>query len=180
MTAIYNPCLARFEFSSLMIELPNELAQDILQWGKSEITDDMLYTDPKEVIRGRQSNMHVTLFSGLYSNSFDSVRNLFPKVQPFECTLQEIGIFHNEKFDVLMIQVSSEDLLKINQKLCRTVDFEDLYCGYVPHVTIAYVKRGKAKNFNGMDRFRGRKFTVKNILFSSKTQRKFNIELDNI
>jgi 2'-5' RNA ligase len=172
-----NLFLVNYEYSSLLINLPVRLTEDIVNWGISNIPDNILYREFDEKHNGRQFNAHVTLLYGLYSNNHESYKNLFFQTKPFICELQEISVFENQKFDVLMIKIGSEELYKLHKKLSKTLDFEPLYPDYIPHVTIAYLKSGQGKMYNGLTTFKSRKFTVNNIVFSSKLQNKYKIEL---
>lgn len=169
-----------YEYSSLLINLPVKLTEDIVNWGKTNISDDILYHQFDDLHYGRQFNIHLTLLYGLYSNNHDSFKNLFFQTKPFTCELQEIGIFENPKFDVLMIKVKSEELYSLNKKLSKSLDFECLYSDYIPHVTIAYLKSGQGKAFEGLKTFKECKFQVNNIVFSSKLQDKYKIELGTL
>lgn len=175
-----NHSLIRHEYSSLMIGLPAQLSGKIIDWGKKTIKDDCLHIDYNEISSGRQLDIHITLLYGLYSNNHREVANIFTNIKPFECTLQETSYFENDKFDVSIIKVHSEELCRLNEKLCRTLDFEWIHTCYIPHVTIAYLKSGQARQFAGYDVFQNQKFIVNDIIFSSKTKRKHQIRLGKL
>ena len=175
-----NHSLIRYEYSSLMVGLPDKLSEQIIDWGKKTIKNDCLHVDYNEVSSGRQLDIHITLLYGLYSNNHKEVANIFTNIKPFECTMQETSYFESDKFDVSIIKVYSEELCRLNQKLCRTLDFECIHTCYIPHVTIAYLKSGQAKQFAGCEAFKNQKFVVSDIIFSSKTKRKHKIRLGNL
>lgn len=127
-----------------------------------DINEDDLYT--KEEGYGIEENPHVTLLYGLDQNiNIDKIKefissNIFSKI-PIK--LQGITFFENEEYDVLKWDVESIPCMEINSLLKKNFSYQNDYPEYHPHITIAYLKKGKALNYTSL--------TQKNeILYSNK------------
>lgn len=99
---------------------------------------------------GISQNPHVTILYGLYS--FVSPEDVEKVIKPFhlpEIYLGAVGIFNEHPdFEVVKINVISEDLTKMNLALCG-LPHEEIF-SYNPHVTISYVKKGTAIKYKGI------------------------------
>jgi 2'-5' RNA ligase len=164
---------AEHSYSSTQVNLPIKLASKIINWGKKYIPDDDLhdYTD-----MGRESNIHVTILFGLLSNESDEVRKIVQNEPPISLTFGKTSIFENPEFDVVKLNVLSNDLIKLNKKL-KQCEHHEAHPKYIPHCTIAYVKSGKGKQYVGDNSFAGEKVTLNEILFSNKLREKTKIQL---
>ena len=84
----------------------------------------------------------------------------------------------DKDYDVIIVQVESDDLQKLNEKLCNNVEHDDLqFKEYHPHVTVAYVKKGLGKQFDGKDIITGEELDLKVLMFSPKEGEKRELEL---
>lgn len=130
------------------------------------IPDDILYTDEED--HGKETWPHITMLYGLKDDQVEDVKELLKGIEgKIRAKLGKISKFRNEKFDVLKIDVSSEDLSKIN-KLLKTLPNENKYPTYIPHLTLAYVKPGEGEEFVGDDNFNGVEVTIEKIIYSDK------------
>ncbi len=66
--------------------------------------------------------------------------------------------------DVVLINVISPDLERINQLLADNIAHTDTHPTYHPHVTLAYVKAGSGSYYEGLTQFAGKEFTVSEIV----------------
>jgi 2'-5' RNA ligase len=165
-----------YSSSSTQVDLPEDLARNVFAWGKANIPDNALYTDDEAM--GRENEIHITVFYGIKSSDPDEVLKLLRGFKPFECRLGLITVFKDCKtHDVLKIDVESAELIKLHYLLEDNLDNKNKYPTYHPHVTIAYLKKGKADRFLGDDHFRGKTFNVNEISFSSKDHTKTKISL---
>jgi len=62
-------------------------------------------------------------------------------------------------------------LHKLNKTFAKNFEVTDTYPEYIPHVTIAYVKKGLGKKYEGKDDFEGKEVLIDNITFSGKDNR---------
>ena len=156
------------EYSSLQINLPRSIATGIIHWGQDYIDNDSIYKNDNNF--GREKEIHVTVLYGIHSQLPDESIKLLTKQLPFEVHLGEISLFtNNEEFDVVKITVSSPKLIKLNKLLKVNLKNTQTFPDYNPHVTIAYVKKGRCSNLAGRKDFNDIKWTVNTLIFSSRT-----------
>lgn len=148
----------------------------ILSWAKENISENDLYY--KENKSGYELDPHVTILYGLHTNEFSDVETILKKEKEFEIKLGKISKFENEDYDVLKIEVESDKLRKLNDKL-KDLKYTSTYNGYKPHCTLAYVKKGKCENLVGNKEFFGKKIKIKEIVFSPSKGDTIKMKLEN-
>ena len=156
---------AQREFSCITAPLPWDIAAEIRKWGMDNILEQNLVGD------GFEEDIHVTVKYGLHTHDPFELRQLINGIGPIKITLGEISIFENDDQDVIKISVDSPDLVRLNKLISDNFEHTDSYPGYIPHVTIAYVKPGKGKEQAGRKDFAGRKIILKEVLFSGNDYR---------
>lgn len=165
-------------FSSVQVNFQKPISDEIFAWGEHAIPDEELFIDIDNMHFGREDEIHVTILYGLHSESPQQVRELLTRTKPFEIKLGKIGVFTNsDKFDVVKIDAQSEALTEINLRISKHVVFTNKYLLYQPHVTIAYVNKGKGWKHNNVDVFDGKRVLVDQITFSSRNGQKTYIKL---
>jgi 2'-5' RNA ligase len=87
--------------------------------------------------------------------------------KPVYAELDEVDVFPNDKFDVVVIKVKSPDLNDLNEKLQDSLEFTNKYKKYKPHVTLAYVKKDRGWKYHGEEVWKGKKFKANYLVFSS-------------
>jgi 2'-5' RNA ligase len=163
------------ERSSLQFNLDADISEMINDFA-SKIDSKNIYKEDNDE-DDEPMEHHCTVLYGIHANDFQPVNNitrgdsLIPNTRPFKVTLGDVSFFEGEKddkYDVVKIDVQSQELNDLNQRLRNSIEYTNDYPEYQPHVTIAYVKKGTAKNltknldcsiFNGMD------FMVKELQF---------------
>ena len=166
-----------YSFSSVHIDVANPLSDEIIKWGREHISDDDIFVSQTEPTFGREDEIHITILYGLHSNKPDQVEALFKKERPIQVRLGRVEIFTNPaKFDVVVINVISEDLERLNKKLATTVPYTERYGDYQPHLTIAYVKKGKGWKHKNLELWAGKKISTDHVVFSSKSGFKKRID----
>lgn len=167
-----------YKFASLMIELPERLCDDIISWGFDNIPNDSLVCDPNSPLFGREDDTHITVIYGIHTDDVNDVDIWFRNEKPFECTLGKIDILSKKpQFDVLVVSVKSKGLHLLNSKMRTKLEVTENYPQYIPHVTIAYLQKGEGDKFIGNKAFEGEKFTVKEVMFTSRLNKKTPIVL---
>lgn len=168
----------KYDHSSVHIDVPKELANDIIKWGREKVTDNDIFVMPRDPGLGREDEIHITVLYGLHSDKPNDVERLVKDQGPIKVRLGKVEVFTNpEKYDVVMIHVISHDLRKINRLLRDNVSFTNKYTHYRPHVTIAYVKKGKGWKFRGTDIWEGKEFECDTLTYSSTDGTKYKIAL---
>lgn len=167
----------RYDFSSVHVNVPTPLAEEIIEWGKLQVTDDDIYVTQKDPTFGREDEIHATILYGLHTDKVENVSRLLENTGPIKAKLGKIGVFTNpHKFDVVMINVDSPDLRRLNSLLHGNLKYTNKYGGYNPHVTIAYVNKGKGWKHHGLSQWQGSEFTCNYAVFSSKNGSKHKID----
>jgi hypothetical protein len=134
----------------------------------NKIPDDVLFNPDNE--HGKEKWPHVTILYGLENGLSDEAKKIVNGYgKKIKVKLGKISKFENEKFDVLKIDVDSEDLDKINEEL-KKLPNENSYPDYKPHVTLAYVKSGECGDLVGCDDFDGIEVEIDKIIYSDSNR----------
>jgi 2'-5' RNA ligase len=160
-----------FDYSSVQCDMPSDLAEEVIAWGKKNIPDEDLAGN------GREDNIHVTLKYGLHDHDPFELREMLADFGPVDITLGETSIFENDEADVVKLSVVSPRLCKLNTLISDKFEHTDTHDIYIPHVTLAYVKPGYGKKYQGRKDFSGRKIKLEKALFSGNDNRKTELPL---
>jgi len=157
-----------YDHSTTQVDLPKDLGDQIIAWGKKNVPDADLKEDD-DGTAGREDEMHITLLYGLKPRRVtDTLRSEVGKVGPFEVRLGLVTVFKDsDKQDVVKIDAESPELQDLHYAIEKAVPNENSYPTYVPHITIAYVKKGRGDRVLGDDSFRGRTFKVDKVVFKN-------------
>jgi 2'-5' RNA ligase len=165
-----------FKRSSTQVNLPPEIAQPMSDFANS-IPDEDLYTEEEGF--GREEEPHVTALYGLTGEdkqTAEQVRKALAGEGPIKLRLGKLSLFENEKYDVLKVDIESDDLQRINGKLSELPNEND-FPDYHPHATIAYLRKGAGKKYTGTSVFDGAEVTIPTLLFSARDRSKVPIPL---
>jgi 2'-5' RNA ligase len=115
---------------------------------QAKIAEDELYEEEGDRTFGLENEPHVTVLYGIHSDEVDEkeVLEMIEKIewkQPI--MINKVGLFENEKYDVLKLNANAEWLKEANAKLCENLPYSNDYPNYNAHVTVAYLKPGKGK-----------------------------------
>ena len=163
----------KFKFSSVQCNLPEPLASKVKQLA-SKVKDEDINKD--EAADGKPGEIHCTALYGLTDPKPDKVEELLKGFGKVKARLGEVGLFETDKADVLKIAVESRDLQRMN-KLLRTLPHENDYPDFKPHVTLAYLKPGKGKDYLKVGSLQGESVEFAEVEFSSKDGIKHPISL---
>lgn len=140
-------------YSWVGIDVPPEIGDFILDWGRLNIAEDVLYFG-EDGDGGFEENSHVTLKYGLLEPvPSECLRKIVATMQPFVLTLTHISLFRQEDHDVVKINVDSPGLRRLNARVSAGRPHADKWPSYRPHVTVGYVKKGAAEQFDGTNIF---------------------------
>jgi 2'-5' RNA ligase/predicted ABC-type ATPase len=161
----------KHEYSSTQIDLPPETAAAIQKLGAT-IPDEHLAEN------GRELAPHVTVRYGLRGDDPEAVRALLKDEPPITATLGAVSTFPDSgSGDVVKADVDSPDLHRLNKKLGDALPHSDTHPQYVPHATIAYVKPGLGKQYEGNESLVGHRVTVDHVTFSDRNGQTVRIPL---
>jgi 2'-5' RNA ligase len=129
---------------------------------------------------GREDKPHITVKYGLHGEDPEAVRKLLAKEPPVTVKLGKTSFFPNgesENGDVVKVDVDSPELHKLNKKIANAMPHTDTHPEYKPHVTIAYVRPGLGKRYEGNASLEGHTMTFDRLTFSAKDGTKHEIVL---
>jgi ribosomal protein S18 acetylase RimI-like enzyme len=156
----------QFSFSSTQVNLPDNEAKEITRFARSFIAQADLAED------GFEENPHITVKYGLHTNDANDVKGIFADQGPITATLGTTKVFYgkeNDKpYDVVIVEVTSPDLHKLNKHIAKNTDVTDTFPDYKPHLTLAYVKAGLGDKYANNTEFEGRSITFDSVEFSPK------------
>lgn len=132
-----------YDYSCLMLDL------NIKDWDKllDKIDDSLVYNNESNEY-GKETEPHVTILYGLHQGKeiLNQLRDICSHCKsPIEIKVNRISIFETEDFDVLKFDVESEILTKLNKIIATSFENTNDYPGYLPHITISYLKKGTVK-----------------------------------
>ena len=164
------------EFSCIVAPTPKELSNDIITWGKNHINDSEVYAVKGF---GRELDPHVTIKFGLHETSpSKELMQILSNTQPFEIKVGNISLFENDDFDVLKLDITSNELVNLNSIISSKIKCTDTHPTYHPHLTISYIKKGTCRNLIGKPiESNMLNFLVTNVIFSSVNKDKIPISL---
>lgn len=126
----------------------------IVRIGKTAIPPEILYTDPEDPTYGYDEEPHVTLKYGFLPDlNKRDVAGILKGVKPFNIVLNALTQFNNDKYDVVKFDVdkNNQPLMELRQR-CDRYPNDDSYPNYHPHMTMAYVQKGKFPHIkNGLN-----------------------------
>lgn len=159
----------RYLYSSVHVEVPSPLSDTIVEWGQNHVHDDDIFVVQSNSGFGREDEIHVTILYGLNEEHPDLIKSVLEKEGPLHIRLGQVVVFTSPyDFDVVVIEVISEDLRRLNEKLKSRVPHSSPYSIYNPHITIAYVKEGRGWKHWGDKEWMGMAFEANEVTFSSK------------
>lgn len=140
----------RYAFLMVRYDTPN--AVKMIQNG---LRKEDLYNPEKDdgFEYGIESDTHVTIAACLDNDiDLDELKKLLSPLSNYRATLDGLSLFENEDFDVLKCDVKCDELVKTNKKVLSRFESHSEYKDYHPHLTLAYIKKGKGKEYisNGL------------------------------
>jgi 2'-5' RNA ligase len=172
--------VADYSYASTQVNLPEAEAKRIIAWGKENIPDSAVYEDPDDDTKGREDTVHCTLLYGLVDQDPEPVQELLEGEGTIKATLGKVSMFEQDDYDVVKIDIKSDDLHRLHKKLSDNLENENSFPEYKPHVTISYVKQGSGETYSGSTDFEGIELSFDRVRFSTKTEETHWIALGSI
>lgn len=159
----------------IAVRLPQRPSNKIKKWGKDNIPDSVLC---KEEGKGRETDTHITVIYGVCDNSVEAVKDIAKNYKSIKAKLGKVTYFKSgPDFDVVKIEIISDDLRKIHEDIKRRLDVKETHDKYQPHCTIAYVKKGEAAQFGGNSFIEGTEVVFNKLVFINDKDKEFEIKL---
>jgi len=166
-----------YKYGCAMLNLSDDISPILRYWCKKNISDKDLYINEDEGIDGFENNkFHVTVKYGLHTSDPKEIIKLvngcgaieldFGNVTKFDINPNKFDV--NPNFDVLKIDIKSDKLRKLNKLISDNMEHTDSFDNYVPHATLAYVKKGACEDLVNNDFFTSLTDTVDEIYFTGK------------
>lgn len=167
-----------YKYSCAMLNLSDVISDGIKQWAVSNIPLDCLYINLDDGVEGYEDMPHVTIKYGLHDAFPDNLIYLVDGFGPIELELSTIDVFNNNpKFDVLKINIKSDKLMQLNKLICDNMHYTDKFSTYIPHATIAYIKKGSCLNLINSRVFDKLIDVVNEIYFTTRSGEEYFIKL---
>lgn len=115
---------------------------------QNKIPEENIYIEEDDRSFGLEDEPHVTLLYGIHSDevSDNDVMNVVKEMNWKQAIkVGNLGLFENEKYDVLKLEANAEWLKEANKTLCEKLPYSTDFPDYNPHLTIAYLKPGTGK-----------------------------------
>ena len=162
-----------YKYSSVQVQMIPDISERFLSLGKELIPNTNLFGD------GFETDPHVTLLYGIHEEHptlpLIDILETHPK---FTVTLGDVSLFtEDEEFDVVKTDIHCNDLFVLRSTMLTVCYYTLTFPEYIPHATIAFVKKGMCDYLIGNPVFRGLSFVVDSVMFSSSNGSKRKIML---
>lgn len=136
-----------YKYGCVKIDL--DVSEDFWESIINNIEDEDLYK-PEIERYGKETEPHITILFGLHDIVSDddviySCKSF--KTGNLDIEIDKINSFSNSEFDVIKMDVLSEDLHYFNSQLSKLPNTQS-YDQYRPHVTISYLLPGKGIKYH--------------------------------
>lgn len=159
------------------IDVPKEVIEKIKEIQKTIDRDDLFIKKEGDWKYGLESDFHITVKWGIITKDPEEVKEAIDGIKGGEVNLSKIDLFENDEYDVLKVNVDSDALSELNKAIGDKLETADSHPTYNPHVTIAYLKSGKGKEYTGGNEFKGIKFFFDKIRFEDSDNKLTEIKL---
>ena len=159
-----------YNYSCALLPLNDEPTSLMKYWAKKHIPEDVLHINPDAGIDGYETNPHVTVKYGLHDTEPHTLSDIIQGIGAIPLQFGAINIFDtNPEFDVVKVDIDGDKLRMVNQIICDYLEHTELHPEYIPHATLAYVKKGTCNHLIGNDFFDKLTDNIDIMDFSSKT-----------
>jgi len=145
---------AKRDYSCLMLTLPPKLSEEVRGLSDKIAEDDLYHGEAGEEDKyGREADPHITIKYGIHSKDPEDVKELLYDAGPATVTCGSTTLFEGDDkpYDVVKIDVTSPQLTELNRLMSDNLECTDTYPEYHPHITLAYVKKGKGRKYTNAD-----------------------------
>ena len=162
-------CEVKYDYGCVMAYPDSAFAAQMIAFGQSIISDDMLFFDPNEPDDyGREKDPHVTIKFGLtQSYPPKQISQFLQGTKPFFIRITGMDIFSNPRFDVVKMNVEGEELNRLRQIFDQLPNVDE-HKIYHPHMTVAYVKPGLGTKFQNRSVGKFARVPVSRIVYSDR------------
>lgn len=132
----------KYSYGCVMLSTPIDNFKNL----QEPISEEHIY-NTEENTHGLEIDPHVTVLYGLHKEvSLEDIKAAMAGINTVALKISSLGIFENEEFDVLKLDIESDDLSKLNKSLAK-LPHTNKYPEYHPHLTLGYLKPGTGKQY---------------------------------
>ncbi len=132
----------KYEWASTQVDLPVELHPLFFQLTGAIAEEDLIQD-------GREMEPHITVKYGLLPDTLAAVVQVADKAEPFALAFGEVAYFSNDEFDVVFVEVFSQELIALHEAIQKAAPHVTTHPVYQPHLTLAYLKPGLGPKYAG-------------------------------
>ena len=174
----WNMSWDKYESSYIIAYPPEYIVDSIISWGYDNIPCDHLFIDESDPSFGRENNIHITILGNIEETNHEKIKNAISIETKFVCPLGKIQLFtNNSKYDVIQIEAKCDQIFQLHKSLSQSIKNVMKFPLYVPHVTIAYVKKGYGDKFLDNTYFVGQEFMIDKLVLSCNLNDQFTFKL---
>jgi len=157
----------RFESYYLIAYPPETIVDSVISWGYDHIDCENFFHDPIDPSFGREKNIHLTILGNIEDTSHEKFKKIIGEEETIICKMGKIKLFkNNSKYDVVHIEVVNDSINILNKNLSQSIKNTNKFPLYIPHITIAYVKKGYGDKFLDDTYFEGQEFKIDELVLS--------------
>lgn len=138
------------KFACLMLNTESKKLADYIaelhrKIDKRDVNEDGLETEP-----------HITLLYGIsLSENPEKMKQWIDKILSGGVSVKvgDLSLFENNEYDVLKLDVDKENLIAFRDSCMKEFSNTQTFPDYKPHITIAYLKKGKGKKYTSLEGF---------------------------
>ena len=150
----------------LMVDPASDAGQKLKELRDSIPDEDLM-------AKGREDEPHVTVRYGILDTASEAgIASYLTQQGPFTITLGRTMVFpateHSDNAAVVVVQVDSPELERINDEVAAAGEFKPANFDYHPHITLAYIREESAEKWADEDSVEGLELEVKEIVIKSK------------
>ena len=137
------------EFGWIRVDINLELKSYMKKLTDAIDKEDIYTTQPDDLgwTYGIETDPHITLLYGLHNDSPKECQETLKGQKGGFFTVDGVSEFEKEKYDVLKLDVKSEDLHRLHELLKKETENTQSFPEYKPHLTLSYMKKGKGKKY---------------------------------
>lgn len=162
------------EYGCLMVYLDEDSANEIRQFCQDTFNPEVLAE------YGIEDEPHITCQYGFHGDvTPEEITEFINKTNnPISVNLNTVTRFENDEYDVIKVDVDSDDLHKLSDEIREHFRgrLEITFPEYHPHMTLAYVKKGSMPHVDGYDMFKGKNFVFDEFVYSDAEENKYDIK----
>lgn len=177
----FNKTETEQKFDCIMFDVYIREWENILSY----IDDADLYNDETNDF-GKEHTCHVTLLYGIHSNLKNKKKTIsfIEKLNKFIIHIKNVSYFTSENYYVLKLDVSSDYLNNIRNKIIDIVPNTQTFTEYNPHITLCYLKKDVdvdkyTKLINNIVLKSKKEYTISSAIYSDYNYDKKYIEFGN-